>query len=267
MGKKDSSGKRAFKWSLALHGTVFAAAVLFMLYGVIFSRKEQEPYVMELMGGPPVKNPEPKTAAPSSEPEDKLQAPSLPKLDERDIPKPKEEPVKEVPPSPPKKETPKEPAKETPKLIDYSQFTKDVKLPPKVQNAPKKKPSKPRVTAATLDTSAVLRDLRNNLSREDSDRLSSMSVAEQGQLFDYFQWVASLIDTNFAQPSGIVEGTSAWVQFNISALGVVSRARVVESSGNAAFDRAAVAAVQALGKLTAPPGKVAYTRKIQFIAE
>ena len=259
MGKELESGK-AFRWSLFLHGGVVVLCFGWMLLSMAFNRPREVPVVMELVGGPPVQNPEPRTAAPAPERGNPLELPSLPKLDQRDIPQLKPEPT----PAPQKVSKPKPAEQKKPELIDYKQFSKENKLPPKVQQkaAPKAKP----VSAPKLDSSAVLRDLRNNLSREDSDRVSSMSVAQQGELFDYFQWVRSLIDANFRQPSGIVEGTSAWVEFRISAEGVVTNVRITTSSGNASFDAAAQNAVRSLGKLRPPPGKVPYTRKIEFIS-
>ncbi len=264
----DTNTGRAFRWSLLLHGGAVGAVLVWMLLNMAFHRVEKPPHVMELVGGPPVENPEPRNAAPKQE-APAPQMPSLPALDKREItpPKPEPQPVAKPQPKPePAKEAKPTPEKK-PELIDYKTFAKQNKLPPKVQQAPAKPtPAKP-VATPKLDSASVLRDLRANLSKEDSDKVSSMSIDQQGQLFDYFQWVRALIDKNFRVPAGAADGRSAWVEFRIGADGTVSAVRLVTNSGDAAFDNAALAAVRALGKLSPPPGNTAYTRKIELRAE
>jgi|GEM_PF-1756972 len=267
---KDPDTRKAFRLSLFLHGGVVGLAVVWMFLALLFHRPKEQPYVMELSGGPPTQQPPSpkKSAQPLAQPQ---AMPSLPKLDNRDV-KPLPEPVEPKPspaPKPPPKPVAKpvvKPVEPPPKLVDYRQFTKQNKLPAKVQAAPSSQTKAKPVSVPKIDSSAVLRDLRSNLSKEDSARVSGMSSSQQSDLFDYFQWVRSLIDANFRQPSGIVDGASAWVEFRIAGNGMVSNIRLISGSGNSAFDNAALAAVQALGKLTPPPGQVAYTRKIEFQA-
>ncbi|MFA5257822.1 MAG: TonB family protein [Opitutales bacterium] len=252
MKKNRADTPNAFRLSLLLHGGVAGIVVLWLLLSVAFRKPVEQPYVMELSGGPASAAAQPPSVAQAQSQKQPV-LPSLPKLDKRDI---------DTPPKPVEKPPAPKPVEAKPKQIDYSQFAKQNKLPPKVQqqtSAPQRV-----VTAPTLDATAVLNDLRSNLSKEDNERVTGMSSSQQSELFDYFQHVRALIDANFRQPSGIVEDASAWVEFRIAGDGQVSGVRLISSSGNNAFDSAALAAVTALGKLSPPPGRTAYTRKIEF---
>lgn len=251
----QSDAGRAFKTSLILHGSVVVLFVVGMFASWLFSKPVKPAHVFELQGVQAPTHDKAVSAAAQPQP----RQPDIPDLD-TSPPKPQPKPT----PKPAEKPTAK-PTKTESKQITYEEFLKQNKIPPKTQTVKKPKPAP--VPAASLDTAAVLRDLRSNLSREDNARVAGMSTAQQNELFDYFQRVRAMIDANFTAPKRIAEDIRATVQFKISAYGAVSGIRLVSSSGNTAFDNAALAAVRALGTLPPPPGKTAYTRSIEFVGE
>jgi TonB family protein len=150
--------------------------------------------------------------------------------------------------------------------MTYEEFRRQNRLPAQQQPKPAPRPSPPK-PAPVVDASAVVRDLRSNLTRDDGQPVTGMSTADQNALYDYFQHVRALIDSGFRRPSGIVDSAKAMVEFRIKADGTVDSIRIVSSSGNKAFDDAALAAVRSIGRLSPPPGRTAYTRRIEFVAD
>jgi TonB family protein len=125
-----------------------------------------------------------------------------------------------------------------------------------------------------IDASGMVSDMRKNLAWGDDGDGGGGAVGGTGitsgdmdALALYFQRVRALIDANFTEPKGMMEELSTMVQFTIQANGVVTDVRIVDSSGDDTFDRAALEAVKALGTLDPPPGNQSYTKKIALQTE
>jgi TolA protein len=125
-----------------------------------------------------------------------------------------------------------------------------------------------------IDASGIISDMKSNLSWGDGGDGggglaggTGVTSGDSDALGDYFQRVRALIDSYFNEPKGVMKQVSALVQFTIMANGTVTGVNLVKSSGNDAFDSAAVSAVKSLGRLDPPPGNMAYTRKIEFVGK
>lgn len=284
MNWQSETGK-AFRTSLIIHGVVFALVVAGSIAHSIFHKPEVPVHVFELRG---IKG-QPRIGAPGrmagdrkAERTDKPSTSSplnLPKLDRRPAatiaeevaPKPVTKPAKNA-------KTTTKPAKKTatakaitsakPQTMSYSDFAKQHKVS---QKNNKKTPSKKPAGGAKINTSAILKDMKNNLSWGDEgdggggiQGGTGVTAGEVDRLADYFMRVRALIDSNFAEPKDVVQQVSALVEFTILANGTVTGVSVVRSSGYDTFDQAALSAVKRLGRLDPPPGNKAYTRKIEF---
>lgn len=158
--------------------------------------------------------------------------------------------------------------------MSYSDFAKQHKISTSKSGTGKNgtgKKSKKSGKSSGINASAIVSDMKNNLSWGDGGDGggglpggSGMTSGDMDALADYFARVRALIDSNFSEPKGVMQQVSALVQFTILANGTVTGVSVVQSSGNDAFDAAAVSAVRNLGRLDPPPGNMAYTKKIEF---
>ena len=125
---------------------------------------------------------------------------------------------------------------------------------------------------ASINASAIVSDMKNNLAWGDGGNGgggaaggTGVTSGDMDALGEYFMRVRALIDANFRNPRGVTDDAKANVGFTIQANGLVTDVSLRQSSGNAAFDAAAVAAVRALGRLDPPPGNCAYTKNIDFV--
>jgi TonB family protein len=301
MNWQSDTGK-AFRTSLIMHGVVFVLIVAGSVAHSYFDKPEVPPHVFELRG---IKG-QPRIGAPGrmagdskAERTDKPSTTSplnLPKLDKRpaapvaeeaDAPEPApvakpttkatDKAVKNAKPA--TKQTTKTTKKKAatakaatttkPQTMSYSDFAKQHKVSGKKSS--KKSPTKKPAGGTKINTSAILKDMKNNLSwGDDGDGGggiqggSGVTAGEVDRLADYFMRVRALIDSNFTEPKDVVEQVSALVEFTILANGTVTGVGIVQSSGNADFDAAALSSVKRLGRLDPPPGNRAYTRKIEF---
>ena len=144
-----------------------------------------------------------------------------------------------VPPSKPV-EKPVEPPKEE-KLISYEDFRK--KIPEKKTKPSTIRPSRPTVTAPTINTEKFSSNLQSSLTTVQESTSSALTAEERTALQRYGDQLNSRLNRAWIKPenlSGI--HLVAIVVFDVSRSGQISNIRFSPSSGNASFDESVKAA-------------------------
>lgn len=283
--------QRALIVSVTLHALI-AAGVFFTTY-YLAKKQEEQPKIIELVGGPP-------TDIYSTEAPRKGNKPitfDLPEVEEplgeneepeAADPKPAEvaptPPAKEAPPTitPPKvtpktqpkiveksktaEAKPKTKAKLTEKKISYDEFAKKN---PGLKNTAKTgktgsktgKANYKKVDVAGIAGGMVGGSLKSTgggggkaLTREEQDRMDTY----KSYLFQEIQRTAS------EDSAGINDQLMAKVTFDISAGGVISNPRIARSSGSREFDDFALNVFRRMPKLPPTPDRKAYTWTVNF---
>ncbi len=257
--------RKAYKMSLVLHGSVLAALLLYAGWQGIAAASEPPPerifQLYDPVEGAPLQA---GLRARSQTPRDDIK-PIAVKLP----PAPAPAPAAQAAPKP-QPAAAKPAPKPSAKPIDYSSFLKENKLPKQAASrnpAPAPARASNGVTGAPtvrIDAAAITRDLQQNLSGDDNVRVSQMSSAEKNELYGYFQHVKALLDANFERPVGVNQALRTTIEFKVEGDGRIGSTRVLRSSGNAALDQAALDAFKRTGRVPAPPGRVGYTRTVNF---
>ena len=175
-------------------------------------------------------------------------------------PKPrKPEPKKPEPKKPePKKPVPKKtvPKKPTP-----------AKTPAKPQPKPKPEPAKPE-PEPTTDFSDLLKSEMKALEKQPKAATQAPakvttegdSQKEQDEIQQYVVAIQQTISRYWIRPPSARTGMIVTLSINLLPGGELNDVNVVESSGNAAFDRSAVLAVQKAGRFPVPDDPVKFDR-------
>lgn len=228
--------------SVLIHGAGVGVFLLLLLAERWLERPE--PVVLELV-------------SPAAAPAPVVEQPE-PEVEEAPEPFPLErpEPMADLP------EIPDAPAEPEPvrERLRFEEWARTRDLPERVQRVERER--------RAVETPRIETDLRERLEAE----LPAIEVGgfELNQLQDdralrrYLARLRAAIEGGF---TGSGEGLEAEVEFSVSASGVVGNVRLIESSGDAVFDRRAVEAVQRVRGLGAPPGGRNYQFRQTFRGE
>ncbi len=107
-------------------------------------------------------------------------------------------------------------------------------------------------------------DKRTSKTRPRTLTLSSSSIMSR-KLGAYTQYIRALAERNWTPPEGLVEKLETKVEFSVSKNGAISNVRIIQSSGNKAFDDSVLAIFRRI-TLMPPPDKAPHTVTIPFRA-
>lgn len=110
--------------------------------------------------------------------------------------------------------------------------------------------ARPRVSAPRIDTKFPV-NLNDAVRTPGS--LTGMSDAQQSALGLYIGTLKDALERNWDKPPGVPPATVAVVEFDLSPIGRATNVRVVERSGNGAFDESVLAAFARLTSVGPTP--------------
>lgn len=225
-----------------------------------------------------VEKPQPRTA---QKPQPK---PAEPKPQPKP-PEPKPEPKKPEPKPEPKKPEPKKPEPKKPEPKKPEPKKPEPKKPEPKKPEPKKpepKKTPPKKPEPTEDFSDILKSEMKQLEKQkpkaDAGKTakpaaapasSSSSDATPDEIQQYLNGITQAVAQNWSRPPSARSGMMVTLRITLLPGGELNDVNVFESSGNAAFDRAAVVAVQKAGRFVVPEDSVKFDRyfrtlKLQF---
>lgn len=181
---------------------------------------------------------------------EKKPQPPTPKKPEPKPQPPKPEPKKPEPPKPePKKPEPKKPE-------------------PKKPEPKKPEPKKPEPKQESLDFSDILQSEMKQLDKQPKAQepkpapaaATSTSDQEQDEVQEFIGLIQQTISRNWVRPPSARTGMVVTLRINLLPGGELNSVNVIESSGNPAFDRSALAAVQKAGRFPVPNDPVKFDR-------
>ncbi|CBL46865.1 TolA protein [gamma proteobacterium HdN1] len=182
-------------------------------------------------------------------------------------PEPKKaEPPKPAPPKPkpePPKPTPPKPAP-TPKPVPKKAEVKkpEPKKVEPVKPAPKK--PEPRKPAPSHDYSDLIDEELDVLAKPSKKPVQSASSASTSPVVDkYMAGIRSDIERRWSRPPLARNGMQVTLRLFLIPGGELSDVQVVQSSGNIAFDRSALAAVQKAGRFVVPSDPAEFDRNFR----
>lgn len=273
------ASKKAFVLASTIHLGVAAFFVILAFWDP--SPKEKEPVTFELFAPPSQSAPSPSQVEeiptvrfdftppepPPPVPVPPVQPPPTP---QPEPPAPKPEPV---PPKPEPKVEPKPPA---PKPAPKPEPKPEPKATPTTyaehlrQNPTRKAPPAPPpvtvapVTAPRINTTAITRNLESMMSREAMAELTRQPGTDQAALSAYFERIKASVRGAWAKPDGLHDSLRVTVEFQVSADGRISAARVLSSSGNPLFDRSVLDAFNRAGSVGPSPDRQSYPLRLEF---
>lgn len=186
------------------------------------------------------------TQQPPKKPEPKKPEPPKPQPKKPEPPKP--EPKKPEPPKPqPKKPEPKKPEPKKPE--------------PKKPEPKKPEPKKPD----PRDFSDLIDEELDDLAKPTKPtKASDAPSASTSPVVDkYLAGIRADIERRWTRPPLSRNGMKVTLRIYLLPGGELNDVRVVESSGNAAFDRSALTAVQKVGRFTVPSDPVEFDRNFR----
>lgn len=226
-GDAEMEIRRSFWFALWLHAAVLLLALFLGWMGRM--ENPEEPVVFELVAS----------------------APTLPQPNPKPLPEPeRDEPavpiIPDIPDFPP--EPAPQPEPEPAPRVRYEDWARDRNLPDRVQLQPQ--PRGPVQNVPEIES-----DIRDRL----QDRLSPIQVEgiSMGELRDfselerYISEIQVRIQRSF-QPTG--NDLSAEAGFDVSGGGALRNARILRSSGNAAFDQSVLRCLRSIQTPGPPPG-------------
>lgn len=270
----EDNTRLGFYFSLALHLVLALALFVSIFVNLVFPEKNETPIVFDMVQ-PDLSAPD-APSPPASEPDmPDLSEPDIREIDPLELPPepdplpPEPDPLPDpTPPNPAPAPTPAPTPKPTPKptpppkqKVSYADFLKKNPQRAKPQRQAQPRQSKPvnvgKVTASTSNISNIA-----NITGG-----ATVSAVMKNLLGNYVAEIHAKAKRNWVQPdSSIGMQFAARVEFRVSKQGVISGVRIIESSGDAEFDRSVVSALGNLS-LSPPPDKEAHTVTIKFVQE
>jgi colicin import membrane protein len=177
-------------------------------------------------------------------------------------PKAKPAPPKSTPPPPPKKVE----VKPTPQVAPPQPAKKPTPVPPKKDVAAEKARQQKAEDDKRKRLDALLASSLNELKKEEASAIDQSADSEMVQTFA--QGIYQLIVANWSRPPSAKNGMQTKLMVELVPTGDVVGVTIIESSGNAAFDRSAELAVRKVGKFDVPkePGDFErYFRKFPVV--
>lgn len=240
--------------SAAFHAAVIAIVAAFTWW--LHRAPEIHPFVFEIVDYSG------ETVAPAGEnvPSQNIKF-SKPKVQPVKLPEPA--PVKPVPvertpvkPAPtPVKPAPKAPAKST---MSYEEFQKQqAKVLERNANPPPRQVKVPRI-----DSKAITSELQQYARAGVKE--GSMSAAQATALDAYIARLITALRMAHEKPDGLSDLLKAKVSFYVAQDGTLSAVRIVNSSGDAEFDRSVTAAFRKVRSIGPVPGGKGYTWELTF---
>lgn len=176
-------------------------------------------------------------------------------------PKAKPTPPKAAPPPPKKVEV-----KPTPPVAPPQPAKKPTPVPPKKDVAAEKARQQKVEDDKRKRLDALLASSLNELKKEEASAIADSADEEMVQTF--VQGIYQLIVTNWSRPPSAKNGMQTKLMVELVPTGDVVAVTILESSGNAAFDRSAELAIRKAGKFDVPkePGDFErYFRKFPVV--
>lgn len=189
--------------------------------------------------------PQPKPAAQPKPPEPKPEPKKPePKKPEPKKPEPKKPEIKKPEPKKPEPKKP-EPKKTPPKKVEPTEDFSDI-LKSEMKQLEKQKP-KAEAAKSTKPAAAAA-------------AATATSDEEQDEIQQYTGLMQQAIKRYWVRPLSARTGMVVTLRINLLPGGELNDVNVVESSGNASFDRSAVVAVQKVGRFSVPDDPVKFDR-------
>ena len=272
MKESDNTKVGAF-CSFALHATVALAAFVTVFAKAIIAPEDPPipPTVFDMVD--PAQPPAP---APTQQGEKiELEQPTIEKLDDFDLPEPEPEPEPTPPepqpkpeptPAPAPKPTPKPTPKKTepPKKISAEDFFK--KHPDK-RTSKRSTKTRPR-TSAPVKLGTITTGFSKGVAVGGIGTISASATIGAGmknELGKYTQYIRTLAVRNW-EPPEVFEKLETKVEFLVSKNGTISGVKIIQSSGNKAFDDSVLAIFRRI-TLMPPPDKAPHILTIPFISK
>lgn len=273
--------KLGYCYSGALHVFIALAMFAYALTDILFPKEVEENKVVFDMVEPAQNAdmpppPAPQPAPAQTQPQEEIVAEQIEKIDPLEIPEPQPEPESEPKPQPqPKPDpapapTPKpkpEPKPQPPKKISREEWLKKhSKKKPATKRATKKStPVKiAQITSSTsnLDNIATISPSQTSAANANAAYSSAMADA----LAAYRNAIYTIAKRNWKIPSISSDSLEARVSFKVSRLGIISAVRIIESSGDAEFDKSVLEVFRTIS-IPPPPDNAAHTVTITFSAK
>lgn len=183
-------------------------------------------------------------------------------------PKPPEPtPPKPAPPKPEQVQPPKQKPVDVPKPPPPK---KEVKKTPKVEPKQEKPKEKPKVEKPKVKTKPDYSDLideeLDDLAKPTKPTKTSSSAHDASTSPEVDQYLAGIradIERKWSRPPLARNGMQVTLRIYLLPGGELNDVQVVSTSGNAAFDRSATAAVQKVGHFTVPSDPVEFDRSFR----
>ena len=248
MPQEPDNTKLGFYCSTAVHACVAIAVVVSIFAKDIFYQEPEPPTVFEMV----------EPAAEMPQQQDTPQPQETPEITQPQVEDIKPLEVSEPEPKPTPKPEPK--LKPKPKKVSYEDFIKN--------NPDKRKPkNKPRPTRkSNVKVDKITSTATNTSSIANIKIKGGTSAAVRNQLAAYTQYINSMAKRNWVAPQGVQEGLATTIEFHVSKRGVVSKVRVLKSSGDVAFDKSVVAAFTSIS-LVPPPDGSDHSVNLIFVSE
>ncbi len=182
------------------------------------------------------------------------------------VPTPTPTPPKPVPtppkPTPTPKPTPKPPVEPVkPKQATMTKEEYDRQFGKNTTAAQRTPTPAPPVKPRLIDTSAV-RDALNSSNKGANG--PALTAQVKNQMDAYFSRLLAMLKKNHQSPAGVSDQLEVMVSYHVSASGKVSQARIIRSSGNAAFDQSVLAAFATLPLMGARPDGQSSSQDLAF---
>jgi colicin import membrane protein len=168
-------------------------------------------------------------------------------------PKAKPAPPKATPPPPKKVEV-----KPTPQVAPPQPTKKPTPVPPKKDVAAEKARQQQAAEDTRKRLDALLASQLNELKKEEASAIDQSADEEMVQTFA--QGIYQLIVANWSRPPSARNGMQTKLMVELVPTGDVVGVTIVESSGNAAFDRSAELAIRKAGKFDVPKESADFER-------
>ena len=143
------------------------------------------------------------------------------------------------------------------------------KVEPKKPEPKKPEPKKPEPKTDSVDFSDILQSEMKELEKQPKaaskpepapTASAATSSKEQDEVQEFLGLIQQTISRNWIRPPSARTGMVVTLRINLLPGGELNSVNVIESSGNPAFDRSAVAAVQKAGRFPVPSDPAKFDR-------
>lgn len=223
---------------MLLHG----GGLVFLLVMILLQSLQRVPpeHVFELVSVPQT------SEHPQAEPEARPEpTPNLPRLDPLTEPAPRPQPRPEPPPE----------------LISADQFRQEFGEP-----RPQERPVQRRhLEVPRIDMSQLQQELQSMVVSTSSQRVDTMSTADQDAISQYISALRGRINSVWEQPSNYTGNLrEVVVVFHVDSNGRITRVRLESGNANDPFARSVLNAFDRVRPVGPPPERQSYTFRLPF---